>query len=157
MFIYIPTCVPTLAVLLGPVRMITYLLMHGLYAVSLAALWSLRCPWWLSIPAAAAVRLLGTVGYIAVTSWTLNENFFALILAGVFSLLDQILAMLGVSGAPSLLAVQVTMASLFAVNCLFYVLLMHCMYEVILRQLGYDVGLMPSALRRVLYRDSSLA
>lgn len=142
-----------LLVLLGPIRMVTYFFMHGMFACTLGLLWSARCPWAVSVPLAAVVRVLGTLCYLSVSSWTLNENLFALLVTNVFAFLDQMLALLGISGAPSLLVVVVTLASLLAVNCTFYVFLMHLMYELILRQMGYSTGRMPGLVQRLLHRQ----
>jgi len=62
-------------VLLGPVQAATYLLNHGLLAGALGG------------PAAAAVRVAGQLGFIALSGWTMNENLWALLLTNVFSLL----------------------------------------------------------------------
>ena len=75
------------AVLLGPLQCLTFLLNHGLLAASLGAFWSVQAHWALSVPAAALVRVGGQLAYIALTSWTLNENLFALLMSNVYSLL----------------------------------------------------------------------
>ena len=77
----------TTAVLLGPIRAITYFFMHGLLAVSLGTLWHWRAHWGITLVTGSITRLLGTLGYFFVTSWTLNEDLFSLLLANVYSLL----------------------------------------------------------------------
>jgi len=74
-------------VLLGPVQAATYLLNHGLLAGALGGLLAGRAPWALGVPAAAAVRVAGQLGFIALSGWTMNENLWALLLTNVFSLL----------------------------------------------------------------------
>lgn len=66
------------------------------------------------------------------------------------------LALLGIAGSPSALTVIVTMLSLLAVNSLFYVLLMHCMYGLVLRQMGYECSAMPRLVQRLLYRQQAV-
>lgn len=73
--------------LLGPVQAATYLLNHGLMAGALGALLARRAPWTVGIPVAAAVRVAGQLGFLALSSWTLNENLVALLLSNVYSLL----------------------------------------------------------------------
>lgn len=80
-------CLSSPAVLLGPLQCLTFLLNHGLLAASLGAFWSVQAHWALSVPAAALVRVGGQLAYIALTSWTLNENLFALLMSNVYSLL----------------------------------------------------------------------
>jgi hypothetical protein len=75
------------AVLLGPVQAATYLLNHGLLAGALGGLLAGRAPWALGVPAAAAVRVAGQLGFIALSGWTMNENLWALLLSNVFALL----------------------------------------------------------------------
>ena len=65
----------------------TYFLTYGLTAAVMSATWVWRVPWVLSIPICAAVRVLGMLGYLVISSWTLRENMFALLMANVFSLL----------------------------------------------------------------------
>ena len=73
--------------LLGPLRAVTYLFMHGLVAWCLGGLWQLQARWQVTVAVGSLARLLGQLGYLAVTSWTLNENLFRLLLANVYSLL----------------------------------------------------------------------
>lgn len=47
--------------LLGPLRAVSYLLIHGLLAASLASMWKLKSNFWLSILVGAAVRMAGQV------------------------------------------------------------------------------------------------
>jgi len=77
----------TTAVLLGPIRAVTYFFMHGLLAVSLGTLWHWRAHWGITLVTGSITRLLGTLGYFFVTSWTLNEDLFSLLLSNVYSLL----------------------------------------------------------------------
>ena len=73
--------------LLGPVQAATYLLNHGLLAGTLGALLARRAPWALGVPLAAGVRVAGQLGFLALSSWTINENLWALLLTNVYSLL----------------------------------------------------------------------
>ena len=82
-----PCCLPARAVLLGPLQALTYVLNQGLMAACLGACWSRGVPWAASIPATAAVRVGGTLAYIGLSSWTLNENLFSLLMTNVYSLL----------------------------------------------------------------------
>ena len=78
------------AVLLGPVRAVSYFFMHGLLAVFLGALWHWKAHWSISLATGTIIRLIGTLGYFFVTSWTLNEDLFSLLLANVYSLLVKL-------------------------------------------------------------------
>ncbi len=114
----------TAAVLMGPVRAATYLLVYGVLSLTLGLCWALRLPWLLSVPLGALARIAGYFAYIALSSFVTNENLLALMMTNVYSLLDQFSAVLGTSGAPPPLAVAVVLASLLFVNSLMYVFLM---------------------------------
>ncbi len=73
--------------LLGPLRAVTYVLMHGLLAASLGSLWRLRAPWSLSVPIGAVIRMAGQLAYLLLSSVTMNENLFAVLLSNVHALL----------------------------------------------------------------------
>lgn len=62
------------AVLLGPVRAITYLLVYGVLSLSLGVAWAWRLPWAVSVPLGALARIGGYLAYIVLSSWVTNEN-----------------------------------------------------------------------------------
>ncbi|KAL0039685.1 hypothetical protein WJX77_005104 [Trebouxia sp. C0004] len=140
-----------LLLLLGPIRAVTYFFMHGLLAVTLGALWHWRAHWGITLVAGTITRLLGTLGYFVVTSWTLNEDLFSLLLANVYSLLDRIA---GGSGTPSPAVVAVVVGCLFAVNCILYVCVMHAVYIPLLQGMGYKTSELPRFVRRIIARRS---
>lgn len=59
-------------VLLGPFRGVTYLVEHGLPALAIAAMWSAKAPWLVSVPVAALARTLGTLLNVVLATWVLN-------------------------------------------------------------------------------------
>jgi hypothetical protein len=72
-----------------------------------------------------------------------------------FFLQDQFSAVTGGGGAPTMTAVGVTLASLFFVNSTFYVFMMHLLYTLILRGMGYSVGRTPKFLQKLVGDASS--
>jgi hypothetical protein len=76
-----------IAVLLGPLQSLTYLLNSGMLAATLGAVWVMRAHWSLTVPIAALVRVAGTLLYLVLYSWTMNENLFALLMTTVYALL----------------------------------------------------------------------
>lgn len=81
------TCFAFPAVLLGPLRAITYVLMHGTLAAALGSMWVWSWSWSASILAGAVLRMGGQLGYLVLSSVTMNENLFAVMLANVHNLL----------------------------------------------------------------------
>jgi hypothetical protein len=65
----------------------TYVLMHGATAAALGTFWRWKVSWALSIPAGALLRMAGQLAYLVLSSFTMNENLFAVVLANVHSLL----------------------------------------------------------------------
>jgi hypothetical protein len=85
------------AVLLGPLQSLTFLLNQGLLAATLGTFWAGQAHWAVSVPAAALVRVGGTLAYITLSSWTMNENLFALLMSNVYALLVRIFTVTGLS------------------------------------------------------------
>ena len=52
------------AVLLGPLRAVSYLLLHGLVAATLGTLWKGGVGWWTSIAISSVVRMVGQLSYL---------------------------------------------------------------------------------------------
>jgi hypothetical protein len=86
---------------------------------------------------------------VALSSATTGEDLLALMVANVHALLDQSAALLGAAGAPSPAAVLVTLASLLAVNSVFYIFLLHVLYAALLRPMGLAAGREPAFARRL--------
>jgi hypothetical protein len=141
-----------IVVLLGPLRAVAYCLYHGLLAASLGAMWRGGVPWAVAVPLGALVRVGGQLAYIALSSATLNENLFAVLLANVHALLDQMSAAVGASGAPSPSAVASMIFALLLVNGCCYCFLLHVLYSLILGSMGYAGRLpaIPGIVRRFL-------
>jgi hypothetical protein len=74
-------------VLLGPLRAITYVLMHGMTAAALGTMWVWRWPWAVSVLAGSVLRMAGQMGYLLLSSFTMNENLFAVMVANVHNLM----------------------------------------------------------------------
>ena len=91
------------AVLLGPLKALSYLLEHGLSSAALGALWRWRVHWSLSMAAGSVVRITSTVGVLALSSWALNEDLVALLMSNAYSMLVSILGMATACVALSLL------------------------------------------------------
>ncbi|KAI5678749.1 hypothetical protein M9H77_09699 [Catharanthus roseus] len=76
-----------LFVLSGPVKALTYLLMHGLLGFAMGSFWRLRTNWAISIFFCSIVRAMGSVGYVLLSSFLIDENILSLVILISFSLL----------------------------------------------------------------------
>lgn len=75
------------AVLLGPLRAVSYTLLHGLLAATLGTLWKAGSNFWLCVVVGALVRMTGQLSYLVLSSVTMNENLFAVMLSNVYAML----------------------------------------------------------------------
>lgn len=65
---------------------------------------------------------------------------------------DQIAASIGASGSPHATVVLVVMGSLLVVNAVFYVFLMHILYSILLRNMGYTTSKIPWLVRKHIFK-----
>ncbi|XP_010681342.1 uncharacterized protein LOC104896309 isoform X2 [Beta vulgaris subsp. vulgaris] len=91
-----------LLVLSGPVKALTYVLMHGLLGFTMGSLWSLQVNWRLSIFLCTLVRAIGALGYVLTSSFLIRENILALITINVHATLTLISNSLGFNTVPSM-------------------------------------------------------
>ncbi|KAL4185576.1 hypothetical protein AMTRI_Chr10g231320 [Amborella trichopoda] len=130
-----------LLTLSGPVKALTYLLMHGLVGLAMGSLWRLGVNWLLSIIFCSLVRAMGAIGYVLISSFLLRENILALITINIHASLTYMLAALGMNSIPSMDAVYAIFGTLLLLNCGFFVFLLHVLYAVFLSRLGMKVSL----------------
>ncbi|KAJ9534390.1 hypothetical protein QJQ45_016087 [Haematococcus lacustris] len=140
-----------LVVLLGPFRSLSYVLIHGLLAASLATMWKAKANFWVVVVVGAAVRMAGQMAYLVLSSVTLNENLFAVMMSNVYAMLDQICAAVGAHGSPSTMAIMCVVFALLSVNALCYVFLLQVIYRFILQSMGYSLGPLPAIVRKYLF------
>ncbi|CAM8979908.1 unnamed protein product [Rhodiola kirilowii] len=125
-----------LLVLAGPVKALTYLLMHGFVGFTMGSLWRLGTNWTLSIFITTLVRAIGACGYVLVTSFLIRENIFALITINIHASLAYIFTSLGVNMIPSMSAIYTLFGTLVLINCGLFIFLLHVLYGILLTKLG---------------------
>ncbi|KAA8532793.1 hypothetical protein F0562_032826 [Nyssa sinensis] len=130
-----------LLVLSGPVKALTYLLMHGLVGFTMGSLWRLRANWGLSIFLCSIVRAMGAVGYVLISSFLIRENILALITINIHASLTYMLTALGISSIPSMNMIYALFGTLVLLNCGFFVFLLHILYAVFFTRLGMKASL----------------
>jgi len=122
-----------LVVLAGLQRAVSYVLLHGATALVLAALWSRRSPWRVTIPVASLVRSAGILVSLAISSWLLRENLLAMIAGQLSTLAEQIGGMIGMTGTPSLTWVYALLFGVLVMNSVTYLILLHVLYTLLLQ------------------------
>ncbi|XP_052200311.1 uncharacterized protein LOC127806823 isoform X1 [Diospyros lotus] len=130
-----------LLVLSGPVKALTYLLMHGLVGFTMGMLWRSRANWGLSVFLCACVRALGAVGYVLISSFLIRENILALITVNIHASLTYIITGVGINTIPSMNLIYTIFGTLVMLNCGFFVFLLHILYAVFFTRLGMKASL----------------
>ncbi|KNA19426.1 hypothetical protein SOVF_061580 [Spinacia oleracea] len=130
-----------LFVLSGPVKALTYVLMHGLLGFTMGSLWRLRVKWSMSIFLCTLVRAIGALGYVLTSSFLIRENILALITVNVHATLTLIFNSLGLNTVPSMNTIYAIFGTLLLLNCCFFVFLLHILYALFLSRLGMKASL----------------
>ncbi|KAI3991810.1 hypothetical protein MKX01_038208 [Papaver californicum] len=130
-----------LLTLSGPVKALTYLLMHGLVGLAMGSLWRLRANWGLSIALCTFVRAMGAMGYVLISSFLIRENILSLITINIHASLTYILTAIGVNTIPSMYTIYAIFGTVLLLNCVFFVFLLHILYAVFLTRLGMKASL----------------
>ncbi|KAL2546308.1 hypothetical protein Fot_15792 [Forsythia ovata] len=125
-----------LFVLSGPVKAITYLLLHGLLGFTMGTSWRSRASWTASVFLCSFVRAMGAVGYVLISSFLIGENILALITINIHALVTYVLTSLGFNAIPSMNLIYFIFGFLLLLNCAFFVFLLHLLYAVFFTRLG---------------------
>ncbi|EPS74596.1 hypothetical protein M569_00157, partial [Genlisea aurea] len=120
----------------GPVKAITYLLLHGLLGFAMGISWRLKMNWSSSVLFCSLVRAVGALGNVAVASYFLGENILALITVNVHAIVTYLVSSMGVVWVPSMSFVYLIFGSLLLINCATFVFLLHVLYAVLFAKLG---------------------
>lgn len=130
-----------LLVLSGPVKALTYLLMHGLLGFTMGSLWRLQVNWSLSIFVCTLVRALGAVGYVLTSSFLIQENILGLITVNLHAIITLIFNSLGFNTVPSMTTIYIIFGTLLLLNCSCFVFLLHILYALFLSRLEMKASL----------------
>lgn len=136
-----------LGVVVGPLKAVNYLCVHGVYGTIAAVCWARGEGWGRSVVAGAAARGFGIVASLALSSFLVNENLFVLLLANVEALLYKVSIVAGINGALPPAAIGLAIAVLMMIHCVTYVLLIHILYAGILSRMQLKYGRPPAFLR----------
>ncbi|GJP57221.1 hypothetical protein CLOM_g16250, partial [Closterium sp. NIES-68] len=125
-----------LLVLAGPIKAISFLLLHGFLGSTLGLCWGLGLSWPISILACTFVRAAGAVSFVLLSSWLIRENILKLILMNVQASLSHVFAGISASLVPSFSLITAIFTSLLLFNSATFALLLHILYTLFLRRLG---------------------
>ncbi|KAI7756234.1 hypothetical protein M8C21_007213, partial [Ambrosia artemisiifolia] len=102
-----------LLVLAGPIKAITYLLMHGFLGLAMGSLWRSKASWGVSVLVSALVRAAGAMCYVVMYSFLIRENILALITINIHASVTFILSSFGFLVIPSMNIIYAIFGTVF--------------------------------------------
>jgi uncharacterized protein YybS (DUF2232 family) len=128
-----------LAVLMGPIRSLLFVMPFGLMGVMLGSTWHRRVPWLVSI---SLGTILGTVG-VFFRVWLLSilagEDLWIYVINQMTDFIEWIFLKLGVLANPSLLWIQIVAIAFIIFNNFIYLFLVHIAAWLLLDRLGNPI------------------
>lgn len=128
-----------LAVLMGPIPSLLYVMPYGIMGVLLGAAWRRRSPWIISI---ALGTLLGAIGFFfrfwLMSIWS-GRDLWVYLIVEVTELAEWIFDKLGLLLQPSMLVIQVLALALVIVSNLVYLFVVHLVAWLLLDRLGNPI------------------
>jgi uncharacterized protein YybS (DUF2232 family) len=128
-----------LAVLMGPIPSLLYVMPYGVMGVLLGAAWRRRSPWIVSV---ALGTLLGAIGFFfrfwLMSIWS-GRDLWVYLIVEVTELAEWIFDKLGLLLQPSMLVIQVLALALVLVSNLVYLFVVHLVAWLLLDRLGNPI------------------
>jgi uncharacterized protein YybS (DUF2232 family) len=132
-----------LAVLMGPIRSLLFIMPYGFMGVLLGASWNRRVPWIVSITLGT---LLGTLGFFF-RLWLLSvlssEDLWIYLITQVTEFVEWLFLKLGLLAIPSVFLIQVGAIALIALNNFIYLFVVHVAAWLLFDRLGNSISRPP--------------
>jgi uncharacterized protein YybS (DUF2232 family) len=132
-----------LAVLMGPIPALLYVMPYGLMGVMLGAVWHRRSPWIVSI---GLGTLIGTIGFFfrfwLMSIWS-GRDLWVYLIVGVTEFAEWGFDKLGLLFQPSVLIIEVIALALVIVSNLVYLFVVHLVAWLLLDRLGNPISRPP--------------
>ncbi|MBD2627642.1 DUF2232 domain-containing protein [Trichormus variabilis] len=128
-----------LAVLMGPVRSILFVMPFGLMGVLLGATWHRRVPWIVSITLGMLLSVLGVFFRLWLLSVLSGEDLWVYVITQMTEIIEWIFLKLEILATPSVFVIQVGSVVLIAFNNLIYLFVVHLASWLLLDRLGNPI------------------
>lgn len=128
-----------LAVLMGPVRSMLFVMPFGLMGVLLGATWHRRVPWIVSITLGMLLGTLGVFFRLWLLSVLSGEDLWVYVINQVTEIIEWIFLKLQILATPNVFVVQVGGMLLIAFNNLIYLFVVHLAAWLLLDRLGNPI------------------
>ncbi|MBD2293885.1 DUF2232 domain-containing protein [Anabaena sphaerica FACHB-251] len=132
-----------LAVLMGPVRSMLFVMPFGLMGVLLGATWHRRVPWIVSITLGMLLGTLGVFFRLWLLSVLSGEDLWVYVINQVTEIIEWIFLKLQILATPSVFVIQVGAMLLIAFNNLIYLFVVHLAAWILLDRLGNPIPRAP--------------
>jgi uncharacterized protein YybS (DUF2232 family) len=132
-----------LAVLMGPVRSMLFVMPFGLMGVLLGATWHRRVPWIVSITLGMLLGTLGVFFRLWLLSVLSGEDLWVYVINQVTEIIEWIFLKLQILATPNVFVVQVGGMLLIAFNNLIYLFVVHLAAWLLLDRLGNPIPCPP--------------
>lgn len=139
-----------LAVLMGPVRSILYVMPFGLLGVLLGFLWRRRASWPVSVGIGSLLGALGLFFRIWFVSLLLGDDLWQYATNQITELLNWIFLKLGLLMQPSVTIIQIALVLMVLFNNLMYVFVVHLVALFLLDRLGNPIPRPPKWVQTLL-------
>jgi uncharacterized protein YybS (DUF2232 family) len=128
-----------LAVLMGPVRSMLFMMPFALMGVLLGATWYRRVPWIVSITLGMLLGTLGVFFRLWLLSLLSGEDLWVYVINQVTEIIEWLFLKLQILATPSVFVIQVGAMLLIAFNNLIYLFVVHLAALLLLDRLGNPI------------------
>ncbi|AFZ25788.1 putative membrane protein (DUF2232) [Cylindrospermum stagnale PCC 7417] len=128
-----------LAVLMGPVRSLLFVMPFAFMGVLLGATWYRRVPWIVSITLGTLLGTLGVFFRLWLLSVLSGEDLWIYVINQVTDIIEWIFLKLGLLTNPSVFLIQVGAVALIAINNFIYLIVVHLAAWLLLDRLGNSI------------------
>jgi uncharacterized protein YybS (DUF2232 family) len=128
-----------LAVLMGPVRSMLFVMPFAFMGVLLGATWHRRVPWIVSITLGMLLGTLGVFFRLWLLSVLSGEDLWVYVINQVTEIIEWIFLKLEILATPSVFVIQVGAVLLIAFNNLVYLFVVHLAAWLLLDRLGNPI------------------
>ncbi|WP_017654711.1 DUF2232 domain-containing protein [Fortiea contorta] len=133
------TCGLLLAVLMGPIRSLLYVMPYAFMGVLLGATWRRRAPWIVSITLGGLLGALGIFFRIWLLSVLSSEDLWVYLINQVTEITEWVFLKLQVLATPSVFLIQMGAIAIILLNNFIYLFIVHLAAWLLFDRLGNPI------------------
>ncbi|AFY32487.1 DUF2232 domain-containing protein [Calothrix sp. PCC 7507] len=148
------TCGLLLAVLMGPIRSLLFVMPYAFMGVLLGATWNRRVPWIVSITLGTLLATLGIFFRIWLLSVLSGEDLWVYVINQVTEITEWIFLKLQVLANPSVFFIQIGAIAVILLNNFIYLFVVHLAAWLLLDRLGNPIPRPPNWIQVLMDYES---